>query len=174
MRTSLCALALIALFIPCIASAQVSTTPGYTNFDRQQFAKLHYLVGTWKCVDIRASKKPDTQTVKQVGNFIVMREAGDGPNTEYTRWSHSYKMYYTVEIDDDGGTNVSMTKELDPFNSTWSTAFPSRMPDAKPYFAKPFPPMSVKSTGSTITYAGQYYDDKGRIKSFRSTCTKAT
>ena len=114
------------------------------------------------------------QTVKQAGNYFVTRETGDGPNTEYTRWSHDYKMYYTVEMDDDGGTQVSMTKGLDPFNASWVAVFPARLPERKPYYGKAWIPYTVASTGNTITYAGRYYDEKGNLKSYRSTCTKGS
>ena len=163
------AICLAAALIPAAAVAQLSTTPGYTSFDQQQQAKLRGSVGTWSCVDIPPSKKPDIQTTKQVGNFFVTREAGDNPNTEYTRWSHSYKMFYTVEIDDQGGTQVSSTKSLDPFNGTWMTVFPSRDPNGRANL-----PYTVVMTGTTITGKGQYYDNKGNLKTSSSVCTKTS
>lgn len=110
MRVSPVLLTTILLLIPSVSSAQLSTTPGYTKFDQQQFAKLRASVGTWKCIDVPASKKPDVQTTRQAGNYFVTRESGDDPSTSYTRWSTSYRMYYTVSIDDSGGTQVYMTK----------------------------------------------------------------
>jgi len=160
-------LTIIFLLAPCVSPAQPSTTPGYTKFDQQQFAKLRASVGTWKCIDVPASKKPDVQTTKQAGNYFVTRESGDDPSTSYTRWSTSYRMYYTVSIDDSGGTQVYMTKGLEPFNSTWTEAYPARAPDGKPFF-----PAFVTMRGNTITSSGQYYDDKGRVRNGRSTCTK--
>ena len=162
-------LLIVAAIIPAVASAQMATTPGFTKFDQQQFAKLRPMVGTWKCVDVPADKKPDIQITKQAGNYFVTRESGDAPNTQYTRWSMSYKMYYSVDIDDSGGTQVFMTKELDPLNSTWKTVFPKSLPNGKPFF-----PFTFKMNGNTLTTTGQYYDDKGRIRTATSTCTKVS
>ncbi len=161
------AMCFAAALIPTAAAAQLSTTPGYTNFDQQQQAKLRGSIGTWTCIDSPPSKKPDIETTKQEGNFFVTRETGDTPNTSYTRWSHSYKMFYTVEIDDNGGTTVSSTKSLDPMNASWLTVFPSRDPHGRAFF-----PFTVVTTATTITSKGQYYDDKGRLKTSSSVCTK--
>ena len=166
MRKAL-AIGFAAALIPAAAAAQLSTTPGYTAFDQQQQAKLRGWVGTWTCVDKPASKKPDIQTTTQRGNFFVTRETGDNPNTQYTRWSHGYKMFYTVEIDDQGGTNVSSTKSLDPLNASWLTVYPLRDPNGRAFL-----PYSVATTATTITAKGQYYDNKGNLKSSSSLCTK--
>ncbi len=163
------ALCFATALIPVAAAAQQSTTPGYTKFDQQQQAKLRATVGTWTCVNNPPSKKPDIQTTKQEGNFFVTRESGDNPNTEYTRWSHSYKMFYTVEIDDLGGTTVSSTKSLDPLNGSWVTVFPARDPNGKAFL-----PYSVAATATTITAKGQYYDEKGKLKTFHGVCTKTS
>lgn len=161
------AMCFAAALIPTAAAAQLSTTPGYTKFDQQQQAKLRASIGTWTCVDSPPSKKPDIETTKQQGDFFVTRETGDTPNTTYTRWSHSYKMFYTVEIDDNGGTTVSSTKSLDPINASWLTVFPSRDPKGRPFI-----PFTVAGTATTITSKGQYYDEKGKLNSFSSVCTK--
>lgn len=158
-----------AAVIPIGAAAQGSTPFGFTKFDEQQQAKLRGTLGTWKCVDTPPSKKPDIQTTRQEGNFFVTRESGDYPNTEYTRWSHSYKMFYTVEIDDNGGTNVSSTKSLDPMNASWLVVFPSRASDGRAFF-----PTTVSATATTTTAKGQYYDDKGKLTSFTTDCTKTS
>ena len=156
--------------IPAAAPAQLSTTPGYTKFDQQQQAKLRAWVGTWKCISNPPSKKPDIQTTKQEGNFFVTRESGDSPNTSYTRWSHSYKMFYTVEIDDAGGTNVSSTNSLDPFNASWTTVFPSHNVKGRPFL-----PYTVTMTGTMISSKGQYYDENtGALKTSSGTCTKTS
>ena len=132
--TRIIASLIILVVSPLLASAQVSTSPGYTRFDQQQQAKLHVFLGTWKCVDVPASKKPDIQTTTQVGNYFVTRETGDNPNAAYLRWSHSYKIYYVVELDDSGGTQVSQTRSLDPTNSTWTPAFPTHDTNGNPSF----------------------------------------
>ena len=161
------AMCLAVAAIPAAAAAQLSTTPGYKAFDQQQQAKLRGWMGTWRCVDNPPSKKPDIETTKQDGNFFVTRESGDNPNTEYTRWSYSYKMFYTVELDDQGGTTVSSTKSLDPLNASWVTVFPSRYPNGRAFL-----PYTVSTTATTITSKGQYYDDKGNLKTSSSVCTK--
>jgi hypothetical protein len=158
---------LAAALIPTGTAAQLSTTPGYTAYDQQQQAKLRGWVGTWKCADTPPSKKPDIETTKQEGNFFVTRETGDNPNTEYTRWSHSYKMFYTAEIDDQGGTIVSSTKSLNPLNASSLIVFPSRDSNGRAFF-----PNTIVTTATTITNKGQYYDDKGKLKTFNSVCTK--
>jgi hypothetical protein len=161
------AMCFAAASIPAVAAAQLSTTPGYTAFDQQQQAKLRALVGTWTCVDTPASKKPDIVTTKQEGNFFVTHETGDSPNTEYTRWSHGYKMFYTVQMSDQGSTTISTTKALDPNNASWATVFPARDPNGKTLF-----PYVVTLNGSTTTTKGQFYDDKGKLMNFSSVCTK--
>lgn len=158
-----------AALIPVVAAGQVSTSPGYTKFDQQQQAKLRAWVGTWTCVDSPPSKKPDIETTKEEGNFLVTRETGDNPNTEYARWSHSYKMFYIVEIDDQGGTNVVSTKSVDPLNASWVTVFPSRDPKGRAFF-----PGTVATTATTITTKSQGYDDKGKLTTFSSVCTKTS
>jgi hypothetical protein len=163
------AMSFAAALIPTAAAAQLSTPPGYTKLDQQQQAKLRGWVGTWTCVDNPASKKPDIVTTKQDGNFFVTRESGDNPNTQYTRWSHGYKMFYTVEIDDQGGTNVSSTKSLDPLSASWVIVFPSRDPKGRAFL-----PYTVATTATTITSKAQYYDDKGKLKTSSSVCTKTS
>lgn len=163
------AMCFAAALVPLAAAAQLSTTPGYTKFDQQQQAKLRGFIGTWKCVDNPPSKKPDIETIKQEGNFFVTRETGDTPNTSYTRWSHSYKMFYMVEIDDNGGTTVSSTNSLNPMNASWLTVFPSRDPNGRSFF-----PFTVATTATTITSKGRYYDDKGILKTTSSVCTKTS
>lgn len=163
------ALWFVAAAIPSAAAAQLSTTPGYTTFDQKQQAKLRGFVGTWRCVDSPPSKKPDIETTVQQGNFFLTRETGDNPSTQYTRWSHSYKMFYTVEIDDSGGTTVSSTKSLDPLNGSWLTVFPSRDSHGRAFL-----PSTVSIAGATITGKGQYYDGMGKLKSYSSVCTKTS
>jgi hypothetical protein len=153
--------------IPIAADPQLSTTPGYTAFDQQQQAKLRAWVGRWTCVDDPPSKKPDIQTTERGGNFFVTRETGDNPNTQYMRWSHSYKMFYAVEIDDEGGTTVYSTKSLDPLNASWATVFPSRDSNGRAFL-----PETVATTATTITSKGQYYDGKGNLRTASSVCTK--
>jgi hypothetical protein len=114
-------------------------------------------------------KKPDIETTKQEGNFFVTRESGDNPNTEYMRWSHSYKMFYTAEIDDQGGTTVSSTKSLDPLNASWILVFPSRDSNGHVFF-----PYTIATTATTITSKGQFYDEKGALKTFSSVCSKTS
>lgn len=174
MFAKICALTLLTICgaAPAAARAQLSTTPGYTHDDQQQFAKLRVLVGTWKCADIPATKKPDVQTAHQSGNYFVVRETGDEPNTEYIRWSHSYKMYYLVELNDDGGSVVMSTKSLDPMNATWIASFPARMADEKPYYGRPFFPMYIALSGDTLTYTTHYYGDNGSVRLSKSVCTR--
>lgn len=155
---------IILAISPIVASAQVSISPGYTRFDQQQQAKLRVFLGTWKCVDVPASKKPDIQTTTQVGNYFVTRETGDNPNTQYLRWSHSYKIYYDVELDDAGGTNVTQSKSLDPTKSTWTLAFPTHDTNGRPFL--------LTYSNQSFKTVGQYYDDKGKLHSSSSTCSK--
>lgn len=161
------AMCFAAALLPTAAAAQLSTTPGYSEVDQKQQAKLRGWVGTWACVDNPPSKKPDIQTTKQEGNFFVTRETGDNPNTQYMRWSHSYKMFYTVEIDDEGGTTVYSTKSLDPLNASWVIVFPSRDPNGRGFL-----PYKLAITATTITSTAQYYDGKGGLKTSSSVCTK--
>jgi hypothetical protein len=154
---------------PTLASAQVSTSPGYTSFDQQQQAKLRVFLGTWKCVDVPASKKPDIQTITQVGNYFIARETGDNPNTSYLRWSHGYKIYYLVELDDAGGTSVVQTKSVDPSNTTWTPAFPTRDTNGRPLL-----PSALTYSNQSYKTVDQYYDDKGKLRSSSSTCSKVS
>lgn len=162
-------LAAACALIPGAALAQLSTTPGYTKFDQQEFAKLRAFVGTWRCTDVPASKKPDIETIKQVGNYFVVRESGDNPNTEYMRWSHGYRMFYIVEVDDQGGSSVAMTKSLDPLRTKWTTVYPTGMPDGKPFF-----PLRQDVSASTIRARYKYYDEKNRVRNGSYVCRKTS
>jgi hypothetical protein len=160
---------IILAISPILASAQVSTSPGYTRFDQLQQAKLRAFLGTWKCVDVPASKKPDIQTTTQVGNYFVTKETGDNPNTEYLRWSHGYRIYYAVELDDAGGTQVVQTRSLDPTNATWTLAFPTHDTNGRPLLQS-----VLTYSNHSYKVVSQYYDDKGKLRSSSSTCSKVS
>ena len=160
------------VFIGCLtlaapAFAQLSTTPGYTKFDQQQFAKLRATVGTWKCADVPASKKPDVITTAQVGNWFVSKETGDDPTTSYTRWSHGYKYFFSASMGSQGDMAVTMTKSLDPNNAVWTFESPLKTPQGQPML-----PITTSLSGNTMKSTGTFYDDKGKVQHFTSTCTK--
>jgi hypothetical protein len=163
MRLLLAFLAL-AVALPLAAAADPSTTPGYTAKDQAQFAKLAAGNGTWTCIDTPASKKPDVQTTKQDGNWYVTHESGDDPSIGYARWSHTLQEYVANIVNDSGSMIVSTTKSDDPFNATWQVAYPANQG------AYPF---TIALAGNVMTSQGQYKDDKGKVVSFKSVCTKS-
>lgn len=159
-------------FIGCLtlaapAFAQQSTTPGYTKFDQQQFAKLRATVGTWKCVDVPASKKADVITTSQDGNWFVSKETGEDPSTSYTRWSHGYQQFFTMTMSSQGNGNVMVTKAPDPNNAVWTFESPIKSPQGKPFL-----PITTSLSGNTVKSTGAFYDNKGKLQHFTSTCTK--
>lgn len=160
----------LAVIVPTVASAQLSTTSGFTAFDQRQFAKLNATVGTWTCRDVPASKKPDIVTTARQGNYFVSRETGDYPNTTYTRWSHTLKAYYSVSLSDQGGTQVFQTTAPDPNNAAWTPAWPSNQELPKNQHAYPY---TVTLSGNTITGSQQYRDSKGKLMTGKSVCTKS-
>ena len=154
----------LTLFLPLVAAADPSTSPGYTAKDQAQFAKLAAGNGTWNCVDTPASKKPDVMTAKQEGNWYVTRETGDNPNTTYVRWNHSLQSYVANEVDDLGSMSIATSKSANPFNGTWYQAYP---PGQSQY------PFTISLSGNTMKTAGSYKDTKtGKIVKFASVCTK--
>jgi hypothetical protein len=162
-RTMLGALGL-ALALPLVASADPSTSQGYTAKDQTQFAKLAALNGTWTCKDTPASKKPDVVTGKQVGNWYVWSETGDMPNTVWARWNHTMQAYTQDEIDASGSAEIATTKSLDPFNATWTWAYPTNFG---------FLPFKGLLVGKVITWSGSYVDRKTKkLSHYKSVCTK--
>jgi hypothetical protein len=152
------------LAVPLVALADPSTTPGYTDADQVQFAKLATANGTWTCKDTPASKKADVISGKQAGNWYVWRESGDLPSITYVRWSHDTKMYVQNEIDASGSTEIYTTRSADPFNAQWVPVYPAA--------ATLFPVTSTR-TGDVITSSGRYQDPKtGKMLAFKSVCTK--
>ena len=158
---------LLLLLTSSAASAQQSTSLEYTAFDKRQFSKLRATVGTWDCTDVPASKKPDVVVTTQEGNFFVSRETGDTPETYYTRWSHGYKTYYAVTLYRDGGTTVATTPSMDPNNATWQISWPTKDTNGKP-----IPPQTVRTSGNTMVWTSTFYDGKGKIQHFKSTCVR--
>ena len=158
---------LAALILQATGFAQQSTTPGYTRFDQQQFAKLRATTGVWTCTDVPASKKPDVITTKQNGNWFISDETGDSPNTSYTRWSHGYQHFFTVTMDPPGDATMMSTTSRDPFNGVWTYQSPSKTPDGKP-----LPPVSVKFAGGVLTTTGTFYDSKNKLQHFSQICRK--
>ena len=159
---------LLALALALPASAQSSTSPGYTAKDQAQFAKLAVGLGTWKCVDTPPSKKPDIATTTREGNWFVTRETGDDPSTAYARWSHLLQAYFATVLDDGGGIGVYETTASDPNNATWKATNPFNLPANKRAL-----PYTVSTSGNTSTSTGQYYDKNGKLATFKSVCTKS-
>jgi len=155
---------LLTLMIPFAAIAQPSTTPGYTAFDQQQFAKLGADVGTWNCTDAPASKAPDVVTVTQQGNWFVYRETGDDPNTTYQRWSHDRRMYVSLRISDSGDMGIITTASLDPDNATWNIVFPPGVPKNQN--------VTFSKSGNTLNVTFPYPDSKGNMMTGKSVCAK--
>ncbi len=163
MRVFMCGL-LITLAIPLAASADPSTSKGYTAKDQAQFAKLAAGNGTWTCIDTPPDKKPDIITGKQSGNWYVWSETGDEPSTTYVRWNHTMQMYTQTALDEGGSEFIATTKSLDPFNATWTVVFPT---GAGLY------PFKSSFSGGKLTWLGTYKDDKGKIVTYKSVCTKS-
>ncbi len=107
------------LFIPAAASADQY----YSGADQARFAKLLPVTGTFRCSDT-GDNKPYTATVKVEGAWVVWRENGTDPATEYIRWSPKRHLYVVVELENAGGYNVSTTTGPDPNNATWKHEYP--------------------------------------------------
>jgi len=154
----------LTLALPLAALADPSTSPGYTATDQAQFAKLAAGNGTWTCKDTPASQKPDVITAKQAGNWYVWVETGDEPSTTYVRWSHALRAYVQHSIDDSGSSEVYVTTSADPFNGTWTLAYPKNAP---------MYPYTMSHSGNTIKVKGQFKDPKtGKVMTYTGVCTK--
>ena len=149
-----------------IAPATAAPLTGYTAADQRMFDKLGATVGTWRCVDTPASKKPDVLTITREGQYFVGRETGDNPSTTYTRWSHTFQRYFSNSVSSNGAMSVMQTLSKDPNNATWTYAFPTSLPKGELY------PFTATMTGHTWSSSGKYLDDKGKIQTATSVCTK--
>jgi len=147
----------VAVLIPAIASA----TPYYTGADEVSFAKLVPLTGTYRCTDT-GGDPPYTARVKVEGAWLVWRENGSDPATEYIRWDAKRKVYLVIETGNDGEYNVSTTTGPDPLNAAWKHEYP---------------PSTMYSTFSTRFAHGEFslvakFMVKGKMLTGRLDCKK--
>ena len=158
--------AILCTFFTATAVAEPAP-PGYSPFDLAQQAKLRADLGTWNCVNVPATKTPQSFTESEQGNWFVARETGDNPATGYERWSHSLKAYVLITIFDSGASNVAQTTSLDPDNATWTQMWPALDAQGRKRFDNP-----VSRTGDVLRSSTQFYDGKGSVQTSTTTCTK--
>ena len=157
---------ILCAFLTAPAVAQ-TTPPGYSQFDLAQQTKLRADLGTWNCVNLPATKTPQSFTESEQGNWFVARATGDNPATGYERWSHSLKAYVLITIFDSGASNVAQTTSLDPDNATWTQMWPTLDAQGRKRFDNP-----VSRTGDVLRSSTQFYDAKGSIQTSTTTCTR--
>lgn len=149
------------------AAAAATSAPGYTPSDDVQQAKLRGHVGTWQCTFTPPAAKPFSFTEAQQGNWFVARLGGEQPATVYERWSHALHAYVSITIFDSGAMNVAQSSSLDPDNGTWIQIFPAADNSGRRRFD-----VQYSRTGDAITSTNRFFNDKGAIGTFNTTCTK--
>jgi hypothetical protein len=149
------------------AVAAQAGPPGYTPSDEVQQAKLGGHAGTWQCVFTPPAAKPFAFTEEQQGNWFVAKLGGEQPATVYERWSHALHAYVSITIFDSGAINVAQSTSLDPDNGTWSNVWPATDNSGRKRFD-----VRYSRTGDAITSTNQFFNDKGGIGTFTTTCTK--
>ena len=148
----LLSLIVLVFALPCIVSADPSTTPDYTTEDQAKFAKLQAWNGTWKC-NATPGGVSFTLTARQLGNWFIWTDDSENASTTYVRWDHGTKVYVQYEIDRIGSAYVATTSSPDPFNATWTVLYPANFP------ASPF---TYSFTAARVDRFGQHQRPQDR------------
>lgn len=155
-----------ALFALSAVPAPAQTNPpGYTPLDVAQQAKLQGHVGTWQCSSVPAGS-PVSFTETEQGNWFVARRSGEFAATSYERWSHSLKAYVLITIFGSGASDVAETTSLDPDNATYTEMWPALDNQGRKHFGT-----TVTRAGNVLRSTGQFYDEKGNVRSSETTCS---
>ncbi len=160
-------LSILAFSLATAASAAQGLAPGSTAADAAQQAKLRSDVGTWQCIAVPASGKPQAFTEREEGNWFVSRATGALPRTSYERWSHALQAYVLISIFDSGASDVERSPSPDPDNGIWTPVWPPLDDKGRKRFD-----VEVTRSGDVIRAATHFYDANGNTQSATTTCTK--
>ncbi|HEY2476653.1 MAG TPA: hypothetical protein VGI19_17870 [Candidatus Cybelea sp.] len=159
---------ILLLAVSTATVAAQTSPPGYTPADEAQQAKLRGHLGTWRCTFTPVTAgKPFSFTEAQHENWFVGKLAGEAPATIYERWSHALHAYISISIFDSGAMNLAQSSSPDPDNGTWSQVFPATDNSGRKRFD-----VQYSRVGNVITTSNKFFNDKGGIGSFTTTCTK--